>query len=259
MDMVVALQAEGLGWKSPRGDWLLQDVGLEAARGECVALVGPNGAGKSTLMKLLAGRMAPSAGTVRWGGRDMAGWPAGERARSVAVLGQDDVAQGRLRARDYVALGRLPHEGRMAVADHARAVDDAMRTCGVQALAERPLGSLSGGERQRMHLARALAQAPELLLLDEPTNHLDLAARADVLSLVRGLGITVVAVLHELALVPAFADRTWVLQAGRLVAEGPPARALGAECVAKVFGMELVHTQHPRHGGTLWSFEREAA
>ncbi len=257
--MVVALQAEGLGWKSPRGDWLLQGVGLEAMRGECVALVGPNGAGKSTLMKLLAGRMAPSAGSVRCCGRDVARWPAAERARSVAVLGQDDGAQGRLRARDYVALGRLPHEGRVAVADHARAVEGALRTCGVQALAERPLGSLSGGERQRMHLARALAQAPELLLLDEPTNHLDLAARADVLALVRGLGITVVAVLHELALVPAFADRTWVLQAGRLVAEGPPARALGVECVAQVFGMELVHTRHPRHGGTLWSFEREAA
>ncbi|WP_053844240.1 ABC transporter ATP-binding protein [Paracidovorax avenae] len=257
--MVVALQAEGLGWKSPRGDWLLQGVGLEAMRGECVALVGPNGAGKSTLMKLLAGRMAPSAGSVRWCGRDVARWPAAERARSVAVLGQDDAAQGRLRARDYVALGRLPHEGRVAAADHAHAVNAALRTCGVQALAERPLGSLSGGERQRIHLARALAQAPELLLLDEPTNHLDLAARADVLALVRGLGITVVAVLHELALVPAFADRTWVLQSGRLVAEGPPARALGVECVAQVFGMELVHTRHPRHGGTLWSFEREAA
>ncbi|WP_230681717.1 ATP-binding cassette domain-containing protein, partial [Paracidovorax cattleyae] len=70
-----------------RGDWLLRDVVLQAMRGECVALVGPNGAGKSTLMKLLAGRMAPAAGTVRWLGQDMARWPAAERARSVAVLG----------------------------------------------------------------------------------------------------------------------------------------------------------------------------
>lgn len=259
MDVSVALQAEGLGWCSPRGDWLLRDVGVQAARGECVALVGPNGAGKSTLMKLLAGRIAPTAGTVRWLGQDVARWPAAERARCVAVLGQDDAAQGGLRAWDYVALGRLPHEGRMAAADHARAVADALRTCGVEALADRALASLSGGERQRMHLARALAQAPELLLLDEPTNHLDLAARADVLALVRGLGITVVAVLHELALVPSFADRVWVLQSGRLVAEGPPAEALRGECVSQVFGMELVHTRHPRHGGLLWSFEREAA
>ncbi|MDA8453137.1 ABC transporter ATP-binding protein [Acidovorax sp. GBBC 3334] len=257
--MAGGLQAEGLGWQSPRGDWLLQGVTVQAAAGECVAVAGPNGAGKSTLLKLLAGRLAPAEGAARWQGQDMARWSAVERARSVAVLGQDDAAQGGLRARDYVALGRLPHEGRVSAGEHARAVDDALRTCGVDALADRRLGSLSGGERQRLHLARALAQEPALLLLDEPTNHLDLAARADVLALVRGLGITVVAVLHELSLVPSFADRAWVLQAGRLVAEGPPAEALRRECVSRVFGMELVRTRHPRHGGTLWSFEREAA
>ncbi|WP_415842234.1 ABC transporter ATP-binding protein, partial [Paracidovorax anthurii] len=204
-------------------------------------------------------RLAPAAGRVHWRGRDLSALPLGERARSVAVLSQDDAAQGCLRVWDYVALGRLPHEGRGEAAGHARAVREALRTCGVEALAPRALQSLSGGERQRVHLARALAQAPGLLLLDEPTNHLDLAARADVLALLRGLGITVVAVLHDLGLVPAFADRVWVLQAGRLVAEGTPAQALNGDCVSRVFGMELLHTRHPRHGGVLWSFEREMA
>jgi len=253
------LQLQAAGFCTDGGRELLAPIDATVHRGECVALVGPNGAGKSTLLKMLCARIGPTQGTVRVQGHDLAGWPAPDRARHVAVLAQSESVDLGLLVRDYVAIGRLPHQHRVARAEHARVVDAALRTCRVDTLAARRLSTLSGGERQRVHLARALAQEPTLLLLDEPTNHLDLAARADLLALVRGLGITVVAALHELGLVPSFADRVWMLQAGRLVADGPPREALSAQRVASVFGMELVHTRHPRHGGTLWSFEREAA
>ena len=253
------LQLQGATFHTAQGRELLAPIDARVQPGECVALVGPNGAGKSTLLKLLAARMAPTQGAVRLLGHDLATWPAAERARHVALLGQADTVDTGLMVRDYVAFGRLPHQHRASRAEHARAVDQALQTCAAGALAGRARGTLSGGERQRVHLARALAQEPTLLLLDEPTNHLDLAARADLLALVRGLGITVVAALHELGLVPGFATRAWVLHGGRLVADGPPAEALSAVRVAAVFGMELVHTRHPRHGGTLWAFERAAA
>ncbi|MCZ8094368.1 MAG: ABC transporter ATP-binding protein [Acidovorax sp.] len=257
--MQTLLQAEGVSFCTPQGRPLLHGVNASAARGECVALVGPNGAGKSTLLKLLGARAMPTKGRVSVLGHDLAAWPAPERARHIAVLGQTETADLAFRVHDYVALGRLPHQHRAGRTEHAQAVDQALHTCGLSALAHRALSSLSGGERQRAHLARALAQQPVLLLLDEPTNHLDLAARADLLALVRGLGITVVAALHELGLVPSFADRVWVLNRGALVATGSPDEALGADRVADVFGMELVHTRHPRHSGMLWSFERKAA
>ncbi len=253
------LHLQGASFRARDGHTLLAPVDAVVRPGECVALVGPNGAGKSTLLKLLAARLAPTQGAVRLMGHDLARWPAAERARHVALLNQTDAADAGLAVRDYVALGRLPHRQGASRAGHARAVDEALHTCAAATLAGRRLGELSGGERQRVHLARALAQQPALLLLDEPTNHLDLAARADLLALVRGLGITVVAALHELGLVPGFASRAWVLQAGRLVADGPPKEALSAARVAEVFGMELIHTCHPRHGGTLWSFERAVA
>ena len=253
------LQLEGAAFRAADGCELLAPIDASVLPGECVALVGPNGAGKSTLLKLLCARLAPTAGQVRVQGHALCGWPAPERARHIAVLAQTDAVDPGLRVRDYVAIGRLPHQHRVGRDEHARVVDAALHTCNAHALAARKLATLSGGERQRVHLARALAQQPTLLLLDEPTNHLDLAARADLLALVRGLGITVVAALHELGLVPSFADRVWMLQAGRLVADGPPREALSARRVADVFGMELVHTRHPRHGGTLWSFERDAA
>jgi len=253
------LQLQGAAFRTPEGRALIAPIDAIVRPGECVALVGPNGAGKSTLLKLLAARLAPTDGAVRLLGRDLTGWPAAARARHVALLSQAEAVDGGLRVRDYVAFGRLPHRHGASRAEHDAAVEHALRTCAVHGLAGRALATLSGGERQRVHLARALAQQPTLLLLDEPTNHLDLAARADLLALVRSLGLTVVAALHELGLVPGFATRAWVLQGGRLVADGAPAQALSAGRVASVFGMELVHTRHPRHGGTLWSFERAAA
>ncbi|GKT20690.1 ATP-binding cassette domain-containing protein [Acidovorax sp. SUPP3334] len=256
--MQALLRAENLGFSTPLGRQLVRGVDACVAPGECVALVGPNGAGKSTLLKLLSARAAPTQGRVCVLGHDLTEWPALERARHVAVLAQTESVDLAFKVRDYVALGRLPHQAHAGRDEHARVVDEAMQTCGVEGFAQRALSTLSGGERQRVHLARALAQQPALLLLDEPTNHLDLAARADLLALVRGLRIAVVAALHELGLVPSFADRVWMLQAGALVADGPPGQALSAGRVADVFGMELVHTQHPRHGGTLWSFERGA-
>ncbi len=253
------LQLQGAAFEVAGGRTLLAPTDVSVQAGECVALVGPNGAGKSTLLRLLAARLAPTRGAVRVLGHDLADWPAAERARHVALLGQGDAVEPGLRVQDYVAFGRLPHQQRASRAQHAQAVAHALHTCSATALAGRTLGSLSGGERQRVHLARALAQEPALLLLDEPTNHLDLAARADLLALVRGLGITVIAALHELGLVPGFATRAWVLHQGQLVADGPPAQALSTERVAAVFGMELVHAPHPRHGGTLWAFERAAS
>ncbi|RYF25572.1 MAG: ABC transporter ATP-binding protein [Comamonadaceae bacterium] len=250
------LQMQGTAFRTAQGRALIAPIDACAAPGECVALVGPNGAGKSTLLRLLGARIAPTQGCVRVLGHDLAHWPAPERARHIAVLGQTEAVDMVLTVRDYVALGRLPHQRHASRAAHAQAVDAALHTCAATALVQRPLSTLSGGERQRVHLARALAQEPALLLLDEPTNHLDLAARADLLALVRGLGITVIAALHELGLVPAFAHRVWMLQGGRLVADAAPHEALSAARVDAVFGMELVHTQHPRHGGTLWSFER---
>ena len=250
------LQVQDAAFQTPQGRELIAPIDAVAVRGDCVALVGPNGAGKSTLLRLLGARIAPTRGCVRVLGHDLAHWPTPERARHIAVLGQTEAVDMVLTVQDYVALGRLPHQRHASRAAHARAVDAALHTCTATELVGRKLSTLSGGERQRVHLARALAQEPALLLLDEPTNHLDLAARADLLALVRGLGITVVAALHELGLVPAFAHRVWMLQAGRLVADAPPHEALSAERVQAVFGMELVHTQHPRHGGTLWSFER---
>ena len=241
----VQIQLQAVGYRTAQGRPLLDPVTLGLDAGQHLAIVGPNGAGKSTLLRMLAGILPPSCGQIRYDGVPLAQWTALERARHVALLGQSDQADARLRVRDYVRLGCLPHRSLARPAQLEAVVAESLERCNLQDLRSRSLGSLSGGERQRAHLARALAQQPRLLLLDEPTNHLDPRATLDLLQGIASLGITVVAVLHDLALVPQWAHRVAVLQGGALVAYGTPSQALTPRTVHQVFAMHAFYLPHP--------------
>lgn len=124
-------------------------------------------------------------------------------------------------------------------------------------LADRRFGTLSGGERQRVHLARALAQEPELLLLDEPTNHLDVAAQLAALHLVRGsagAGTTALVALHDLNLAAAYCDHVVVLSRGRVVAAGPVDDVLVPEVLDPVYGVSTTVLRHPLTGRPVLTF-----
>jgi len=203
---------------------ILHGISLPAAAGRWTSIVGPNGAGKSTLLKVLAGLLPAQSGRVTLDGRPLHDWPARERARQMAWLGQNEAAADDLTVLDVALLGRLPHQGWLqppSLADHA-AAEAALRQTQAWAWRERPLGQLSGGERQRVLLARALAVGAPVLLMDEPLANLDPPHQADWLLLVRSLvaqGCTVVSVLHELSMALQ-ADDVAVLQDGRLQHHG---------------------------------------
>ena len=249
------LSARGLTFDSPSGKRLLDGVSLDVAAGERLAVIGPNGAGKTTLLRMLAGTLKPTSGTVRLFGAPLAAMRPVERARLVAVVGQTDQPDLRIPVRDYVALGRIPHRARRSGPQEAAIVGNALERTGLLALAGREMGSLSGGERQRAQIARALAQEPRILFLDEPTNHLDPRARGALLALVADLGLTVVAVLHDLHLVPGFATEVAVLRQGALVACGAIDKALDRHVVRDVFGIDLLRLPHPHEDRQLTVFD----
>ena len=253
---ITALSAHHLSWGPEPGLTLVDDVSLAVAAGERLAIIGPNGAGKTTLLRLLCGRLKPRKGRIDLGGQDLATIQASERARHIAVLVQSDMPHALLNVADYVWLGRLPHLRRVARQKHEAAARLAMETTGVAHLARRSLGSLSGGERQRVNLARALAQEPALLFLDEPTNHLDPSARIELLDLVKRLGLTVIAILHDLPLVSAFADRVAVMAGGRVVACDRPEHAMTRDIMREVFALDVATLIHPRDGRPLFVFDR---
>lgn len=224
---------------------VLRGVDLALARGEVVALLGTNGSGKTTLLRCVAGTMRPSAGSVFFDGRAVGAWRRDALARRVAVLPQQLELPAGFRVAELVAMGRMPHARSLfgSGAEDERAVERALRDADAAELADRPADELSGGERQRLLVAMALAQEPELLLLDEPTLHLDLAHQLALLTTLRRLAaqreMAVLAVLHDLNLAAAFADRVALLDQGRVAADGPPGDVLSASLVERVFAASV--------------------
>lgn len=234
-----------------RGRLVVRGANLAIAPGERVALVGPNGAGKSTLLRVLAGLVVPSDGRVTLGGDPVASLSRAAIARRLAAVPGQAALPFATRVEEVVALGRLPHEDPFrgpGPADRA-AVDAAIERVGIGALRGRDARELSLGERQLVLIALALAQAAPLLVLDEPTVHLDLRHQVAVMELLADLnrrdGVAVLAVLHDLALAAHFFPRLVILDAGRVVADGPPALVLTPERVRVTFGVDLAVLARP--------------
>jgi iron complex transport system ATP-binding protein len=236
------------------GRGVLSGVDLAVPAGGFTGLVGPNGAGKSTLVKLIAGVLAPLAGTIRVGDLDVPSASPKEIARRVAVVPQDLAPAFPFRVGEFVLLGRHPHGGPLSLdtAEDVAIAEEAMRRTDVLSLRDRPLPALSGGERQRAVLAAALAQRPSLLLLDEPTAALDPRYQVETYRLLRELvadeGTTVLAVTHDLNLGAQACARLAVLVGGRIAAEGTPEEILTAERMAEFYGVVCHAGRNPLSG-----------
>jgi iron complex transport system ATP-binding protein len=218
----------------------LIDADLSVAGGELVGVVGPNGGGKTTLIRALLGLAPLVRGEVTLNGRSVTAWRRRELARVVALVPQLEETPFSWRVEEIVGFGRYARRGPLEAlsAEDRAAVDRALARCDVEALRTRRIETLSGGEWQRVRIARALAQEPELLVLDEPTASLDLGHEMELFELVHRLveeGLAALVVTHDLNLASRYAARMLLLEAGRVVASGPPAEVMRAELLSRVF------------------------
>ena len=232
---------------------VVHDVSFTVEAGEMVAILGPNGSGKSTLLRGMARLHPPRAGRVLLDGRDIRGMNSRHVARVLAILPQAPAGGLDLTVRELAFRGRYPHQGLLqrVTRRDIDAVEWALDATDSLHLADRPLAALSGGERQRAWIAMALAQEPRILLLDEPTTFLDVAHQIEVMHLLRRLnarGITIVAVLHDLALAGRFTSRIIALREGRLAFDGPPSAVLQPEALERVFGVPMLVLADPDTG-----------
>lgn len=234
---------------------VLADVSFDLPEGGFGALLGPNGSGKSTLLRLLVGRYAASAGSIAYGGRELAEWPLKERARRIGYLPQEVHAAYPFTVAEVVLMGRYPH---LALALESKA-DEALATRCLERtstlhLADRLFTTLSGGEKQRVLLASVLAQEARLLLLDEPTAALDIHHQHQVMSLLSELhadGLSIVLVTHDLNLAARYCPRLWLLHEGRITADGGPADVLTPDRLEAVYGERLRVVADPDLGGPV--------
>ena len=256
---VAAIRVSGLDYRYPDGKDALFGIELTVAPGESVALVGPNGAGKSTLLLhlngLLPGKARASAGHGHLGewlasdrrrGRRAEVWIDGlavndrnapEIRRRVGLVFQDpddqlfcntvieDVAFGPLN------LGKTTAEARRIALDCLERVE-------LRGQADRPPHHLSFGERKRVCLAGVLACDPSVLVLDEPSANLDPRGRRRLIELIERLSCTKLIATHDLEMVLELCPRTILLDAGRVVADGPTRDVLGDLMLLEAHGLE---------------------
>ncbi|HEY6462607.1 MAG TPA: ATP-binding cassette domain-containing protein [Polyangiaceae bacterium] len=198
----------------------VDDVSFAIGSGEVVGFLGPNGAGKTTTLRILAGFLAPSSGTVTVAGHDVAD-DSLEARRNVGYMAETSPLYGEMRVVEFLRF-RAELKG-VARRDRAAWIDDAMGKAGVLDVAHKRIAHLSKGYRQRVGLADAVLARPPVVLLDEPTAGLDPNQIREARRLVRDLGRdhTVVLSTHILGEVEACATRVLLMHQGKLVAEGP--------------------------------------
>jgi branched-chain amino acid transport system ATP-binding protein len=234
------LDVRGLS-KAFRGLQALTDYDLRLPAGTIHGVIGPNGAGKTTLFHVLSGFLRPSAGSIRFDGRDITGSPAYRVARlGIARTFQNIRLFGDLPVIDNVKAGLQSHARRSLVGmvlssptfrDQERDLTErAVELLGLFGLAgrrDRLARHLPYGDQRRLEIARAVATNPRILLLDEPNAGMNPVETRDLLGLIRRLrdeqAITIVLVAHDIPLVMNLCDRIQVLNYGRIIADGDPA------------------------------------
>ena len=239
---------------------LVAAIDLALPRGQLVVLVGPNGAGKSTLLRLFSGEIAPTEGTLTIDGREIARVAPSELARRRAVVPQATALAFPFTVLEVVLMGASVPGFEIAEPCAVNTALDAIEAVGLAGFEQRLFTQLSGGERQRVSIARALCQlasayrpGPETtaLMLDEPTANLDFAHQGVVLGEARrqaGLGRAVLAVLHDLNLAAAYADRIVLMSAGRIAAQGTAAQVLRDDLLSQVYGCPVRTNAAPADG-----------
>jgi zinc/manganese transport system ATP-binding protein len=215
-----------------------ENLDLNVAPGECLAILGPNGAGKTTLLKVMLGLLKLSAGTITIDGR-----PPGRGRADAGYIAQQrlfDPARP-IRGRDLVQFGVDGHRPGLP-RTRAAQVDPDIEAVGAQGYADVPVGLLSGGQQQRLRIAQARAGRPRLLLCDEPLTSLDPSAQQEIVAVIdrhrREHGSTVVYVTHEITLIAGVVDQVLYVAAGRWAA-GPADTVLTTRSLSALYGSHV--------------------
>lgn len=211
------IEIRNLHLRYPDGTWALKGFNLTIREGEFLLLCGPNGSGKTTLMRLLAGLLRPTEGTISMDGIGKSN-DAGEIRHRVGIVFQDADSQilGET-VREDIAFG--PENLKLPPSEIERRVTKALQALGLEGLADKPCYLLSGGEKRRLAIAGVLAMEPEVMIFDEPFSNLDYEALRETLRhMIRfhQEGHTLIVTTHDVEKVIAHVDRVAVLYGGEL-------------------------------------------
>ena len=216
---------------------ILKGIDLTLHPKEFLGIIGPNGSGKSTFLKCVYRVQKPTEGTIRFDGKLLDEMSYRESALKLAVVAQHNYYNFDFSVLDVVLMGRSPHK-KMMDRDNAedyRLAHESLSIVGLSGFEARNFSTLSGGEQQRVILARALTQQTDCIVLDEPTNHLDIKYQLQLMDIVKGLEIPVVAAIHDLNIASAYCDQLYAIKEGHLFGSGTPAELLTEQFIYELY------------------------
>ena len=210
---------------------------LDVARGEIVGLIGPNGAGKTTLFATIAGFHRPDAGTVTFEGKPVTGL-APHRICAAGMVRTFQITQpfAGISVRENIMVGAYLHTADRRLA--AREAEAVAALVGMKDQLDQRGADLTVAGRKRLELARALATGPRLLLLDEVMAGLNPTEIVEIVGVIRNIraaGVTILLIEHVMQAVTSLAERVYVLNQGRMIAEGTPAAIADNELVIEAY------------------------
>ncbi len=249
--MATILQTEDVS-KHFGGIKALQDVSMQAESGKITGLIGPNGSGKTTLFNIITGFLSPDQGRIRFFETEIGNLPHYKIARlglyrtfqlslnpqrmtvmeNMLLCPQDQAGESMLRT--IFSPGRVKEQEK----DHLRRAKEILELVNLQDMADTYAGSLSGGQKKLLCLAQALMVNPRLILLDEPVAGVNPRLIDDILTTIRELrskGQNFLIVEHNMKVIRQICDEVYVLDAGKIIAQGPPEETLQQEEVLKAY------------------------
>ncbi|WP_121355439.1 heme ABC transporter ATP-binding protein [Flavisolibacter nicotianae] len=257
------VRGEGISFRVGK-QVLLRPTDVGFAKGKFHVIMGANGAGKSTLLKLLSGDQEPSAGNVFLAEKNLSSYSKTELAVKRAVLSQHYHLAFPITVNEVVLMGRYPFYGINPSANDIAICRKAMAMMEVEKFSERDYTTLSGGEAQKVQMSRVLSQIwneegsdNKLLFLDEPVSHLDVKYQYQLMRIAKafcGQQTTVIAVLHDINLAIAFADRILFMKEGEIRHVLDDVALVTPAIIDEIFGVSSAIIHDERHARPIVVF-----
>lgn len=228
---------------------IVEGINLSLSEGKVTAMLGANGTGKSTLIKTISGNLKALQGIIELEGKSLDTYTRKEIARQMAVVTTDSEMAGGLRVEELVALGRIPYTGALGkLGDSDRKIiKDAMEMVGILHKRDTYVSNLSDGERQKAMIARGIAQDTPLLIMDEPFSFLDVAARIEILLLLKEIAKkenkAILYSTHEVTQALRMVEKIWMFlsdESGKKIVEGSPEEMIAKGYPDHLFDSESI-------------------
>lgn len=226
---------------------ILKNIELNIEKGKFVGIIGENGSGKTTLLKNIYRFYKKCKKTIYLDGRFLEDYGIKEFSKKMSVLSQVQKIDFDFKVKEIIEMG-LYNKGFFYFLEQDNNIKEVLKFMGLEDMENKSILNLSGGEIQRTYIARTLIQNSEIVVLDEPTNHLDIKYQHKVMSSLKSISKTVVAVIHDINIASKYCDYIVALKDGEILFQGKTLNVINKENIEKLYKISNIEVIYSKCG-----------